>query len=869
MSGLTEQQKLRIEENKKKALARLAERRGNMGMQATSAVQVQRHLQGQDRGKGDNCGGSRQMSAGSGLWLNKASVGKDCSQSRVDTTPLAQAGSNMTSKLSSCTKTSEKNQGLGNGSEKTVPEKTSGSSVSLSCAGTSGNVVRPAPAVAKSATFYGTVSKTGQNAQNRSSLTATVPKPGNFGVTKSYASTGASHVNSRHSAMNTLAYVTGKPNLFNSIKGKCVLCSREHFKVEVGFHTAMVEVFKTMKTRQYDVATRLWSFKLEEHDALMQQLRGLRPDVHIEPLPTAVRTIFKAQFAGKYPSNQIPEADLAVVDPVLQHSLMPFQRTGVSFGVWKKGRVLIADDMGLGKTIQAICLASYYRHEWPLLVVVPSSVRFDWAEQLRRWVPSLDPQSIVVITTTKDVFSSARVVVISYDLMARKAQELKQKHFEVIIMDESHLLKNIKTARTKAAMPLLQAARRVILLTGTPALSRPSELYTQIVAVCPGLMKFHEFGVRYCDGKELPWGWDFSGCSNMGELQLLLEEKLMIRRLKKEVLSQLPSKLRKMVLLDPSSIKISKEMKRTSTTENFEKLKGMKGRKMLLEYFHDTAQAKVDAVRGYVLDLLESGQKFLLFGHHQELLDALETALDNKESGCFIRIDGRTPSEQRKSQCDRFQTNDSVRVALLSITAANAGLNLTSASLVVFAELFWNPGILVQAEDRVHRIGQKDSVNVHYLVAPGTADDHIWPLVQNKLSVLSKVGLSKEDFSEADTCHQQNSKQEDLRKFFEESFFEDSSATDEQGEITGDVVCSSPKKESSPADKYPKKSPTKQSKIGQFFKRQTGVAIGNQSDIKFDQPDASDEIEDDCDWLDDIVEWEESNGQPQAKKLKL
>ena len=108
-------------------------------------------------------------------------------------------------------------------------------------------------------------------------------------------------------------------------------------------------------------------------------------------------------------------------------------------------------------------------------------------------------------------------------------------------------------------------------------------------------------------------------------------------------------------------------------------------------------------------------------------------------------------SDKRKQYCDEFQTHDSKRVALLSITAASTGLTLTSAQLVIFAELFWNPGILTQAEDRAHRIGQTDSVTIRYLVATGTADDQLWNLISQKLDVLNKAGLSKDNFLDKDS----------------------------------------------------------------------------------------------------------------------
>ncbi|VEN34268.1 unnamed protein product [Callosobruchus maculatus] len=143
--------------------------------------------------------------------------------------------------------------------------------------------------------------------------------------------------------------------------------------------------------------------------------------------------------------------------------------------------------------------------------------------------------------------------------------------------------------------------------------------------------------------------------------------------------------------------------------------------------------------------MLEKKQKFLIFAHHQVMLNAIEDTIKAKNVG-YIRIDGNTTSDQRKFFISKFQLNDNVRVALLSITATNAGITLTAANMVVFAELHWNPTILSQAEARAHRIGQENEVIVQYLMAPGTADDHIWSLLQEKQKTLNEVGLSRDSF---------------------------------------------------------------------------------------------------------------------------
>ncbi|XP_069988944.1 SWI/SNF-related matrix-associated actin-dependent regulator of chromatin subfamily A-like protein 1 [Penaeus vannamei] len=568
-----------------------------------------------------------------------------------------------------------------------------------------------------------------------------------------------------------------KPVFGKTVNGTFRLMSRERFMVEVGYHQQMIEIFKTMTTKKYDVETKRWNFELSEHDKLVAALAPLRPAVCISPLPSFVRRILKAA------QTEIPAScvDLFGLDPKLLDALMPFQHEGVCYGVSHNGRALIADDMGLGKTIQALGVAAYYRQEWPLLVVTPSSVRYSWAKAIERWVGSVSRGDIVVVGSGRDPVGSSDVVIMSYDLLARRAKEVQDCNFQVVIMDESHMLKSFKTARYKAAAPIMKKAKRVLLLSGTPALSRPSELYTQISGIDPSIFpSFQEFGVRYCAGKQLPWGWDFSGSSNLEELQILLEARIMIRRLKSQVLDQLPSKQRMTVILDPTSIHASTKAMEDAAKQ-FGAVKGVQKHGALLQFFAESSRAKWKAVTEYIKELFEAEKKFLVFAHHQIMLDKLCETCENAKVE-YIRIDGKTPGEVRQNYVNKFQTKDSVKVAILSITAANTGLTLTAAQLVVFAELFWNPGILVQAEDRAHRIGQEDCVMVQYLVAQGTADDYIWPLVQSKLEVLGKAGLSKDNFSSAESTRQKESEQESILKYFSEvgdDCFSDDDLTDE------------------------------------------------------------------------------------------
>ncbi|XP_038124099.1 SWI/SNF-related matrix-associated actin-dependent regulator of chromatin subfamily A-like protein 1 [Cyprinodon tularosa] len=562
-------------------------------------------------------------------------------------------------------------------------------------------------------------------------------------------------------------------------RGQCILVSRKKFEVDISYDPDVIAAFKQIPTKNYDMTTRTWSFSLEDYKRLMDLLSGMA-GVEVEPLPRAVIQAFAASFDGtKAKSLDVPEADLSSIDPTLTSSLMPFQKEGVNFAVSKQGRLLLADDMGLGKTVQAICIAAYYRNEWPLLVVTPSSVRFTWAEAFRRWLPSLSPASINVVVKAKENIRSGLVNIVSYDLLSRMDKQHPGQPFNVLIMDESHFLKNMKTARCKAALPLLKAAKRVILLSGTPAMSRPSELYTQILAVRPTLFpRFHEFGVRYCDAQKQNWGWDYSGSSNLGELKLLLEECLMLRRLKSDVLSQLPSKQRKVVTVTIDGVSTSTKAALSAAAKLLVKDHRSKKeeKEALLIFYNHTAEAKLQAIMEYITDMLECGrEKFLVFAHHKLVLDHISAEL-LKKNVSFIRIDGGTPSAERQHLCEKFQYSSKSCVAVLSITAANMGLTLHSADLVIFAELFWNPGVLIQAEDRVHRIGQTSSVNIHYLVAKGTADDHLWPMIQAKMNVLEQVGLSESNLSDNAvnaSFHLKDPSQKSIMEMFQRSFSEE------------------------------------------------------------------------------------------------
>lgn len=497
-------------------------------------------------------------------------------------------------------------------------------------------------------------------------------------------------------------------------------------------------------------------------------------------------------------------------DGEISQIVLPYQKESIKFAIENDGKILIADDMGLGKTIQAISIMLHYRSEWPLLVIAPSTLCGQWKREIERWVPDLAPPTLPEpvgkrkpkkdkgythpVRWIKDgkVPLGGIVDVISYSLLESKREELESVNYNCIIADECHYLKNAKAIRTKLAISIGKNAQRKVALSGTPILNCPAELFAQLKFLDVGerlyqavinskpqdqrglnegyklFTNWTQFTTRYCNGHINHFKqWDVRGVSNAKELHSILTQVCMIRRKKEQVLTQLPPKFRNSHYIeikasDANEIqKILKEIK--ARTQHLSQLppaqirralfEMMKQGQMTMEIFRKNAEVKIDGVREYVKEILNNSDlKFLIFGHHACMLDGIEQELESYAQKMdipdfHIRIDGNTKSDIRHKLVEYFQTKPQCRVALLSITAAGVGLTLTAASTVIFAEEFWNPGAMLQAEDRVHRIGQLNNCNIYYLVAKGSFDEQMWKTLNRKFKTFGSIidGASNSD----------------------------------------------------------------------------------------------------------------------------
>lgn len=470
---------------------------------------------------------------------------------------------------------------------------------------------------------------------------------------------------------------------------------------------------------EYNIKANEWSFNAEHYDFVAKELT--KSKVVFEKIPQGTLLLAKKEFKECQYRLEGGIYDL----------LMNFQKEAVSFAINRNGRVLLGDDMGLGKTIQALSIANYYKMEYPLLILSPASLCHNWMDSVQRF---LEEESVIV--REKSDFGSG-ISIISYNLAVSFIDVIVAQKYRVVICDECHYLKSMTSKRTKLLLPVLQKSSRLVMISGTPATSRPLELYPILCALDKTIFpSFPVYGNRYCDGKKVGLYYDYKGCTNATELSVVIEKAFMIRRTKDSVMSELPLKSRRQVFLDVG--------RGRGIFQKNDELIGEHLDTRIMQEYREAAALKKSPVIKYLEDILEKNVKCIVFAHHKEMLDALEKFCEDKPCK-YVRIDGTTVASKRHSLVESYQNDESVRVAVLSLTACCTGLTLTAGKAVIFAELYWNPGTMLQAEDRVHRIGQKDNVDIHYLVAKKTIDELVWPKLLKKLNVLESLGMSRNE----------------------------------------------------------------------------------------------------------------------------
>jgi SWI/SNF-related matrix-associated actin-dependent regulator of chromatin subfamily A-like protein 1 len=462
-------------------------------------------------------------------------------------------------------------------------------------------------------------------------------------------------------------------------------------------------------------------------------------------------------------------------------TLKPYQADGVAHLERWNGNVLLADAPGLGKTAQVMAYA-FKNHRFPMLAVMPKTLLLNWQREITRMLgrqltilvvgimPSKRRQAVLKqqnphVSFAKMVEPGYDITLINYDLAQRNLSRLEQVAYAYAVFDESHKIKNYQAQRTQA---LVQLATGVVQLTnnntntppkktkagissvtfcsGTPFVNRPSELWSTvgtIAAWVPQFGNFFSYAQQFCGAHKTRWGWDFSGSSNLAELNQLLLSTVMIRRLKEDVLPELPAKTFCTVPLEfdrRAYDAVAGAFEGTAAWEQGMAALVQHGGKptrsneaivAINKCREIAALSKLDAAVEWIVDFLENGEKLVVFAHHQHMVDHVVKAMEDASIG-VRKIRGGVSAEQRDAAAHDFQTDPNVRVIVLNITSAGFGITLTAARSCVFLQLPWSAADLMQAADRIHRIGQSDNVTVYNLVAENTVEERLADMIISK-----------------------------------------------------------------------------------------------------------------------------------------
>lgn len=495
-------------------------------------------------------------------------------------------------------------------------------------------------------------------------------------------------------------------------------------KITFDFDQELVSLVKTLSNRNFnkdDITDKHWT--------------AILTVPNIEILKDKFK--FSEQLQKWYDQTTLQET-VTPIDVPGMNDMFPFQKYGVGYIESRNGRALVADEMGLGKTIQALGYLAIHPELRPAIIVVPASLKLNWKREIEKWMDKSISVTILQ-SRTPYKFDLTDIIIINYDILDAWTLTLKKLKCKVMIIDEVHFIKSRKAQRTKATRKLAKGIKHVIGLSGTPITNKPIEFFESLNLIRPDIFPtFWPFATKYCAPVNNGYGWSF-GSSNKKELHSELTKTLMLRRLKKDVLTELPPKIRTVIPLeiDNRNEYDQAEEEMMDNTDNepgyylaqFEKLKQI------------TVKGKMKFVYEWIDNFLNTNQKLIIFCTHRNIVEQVTEYY----KGILVKLYGGMSAEQKQESVDSFQNNDKIKLFAGNIKAAGIGITLTAASATCFIELGWTPSEHIQAEDRIHRIGQEaDSVFAYYLVAEETIEEDIAKLIDDKHKVLDAILDGKE-----------------------------------------------------------------------------------------------------------------------------
>ena len=426
--------------------------------------------------------------------------------------------------------------------------------------------------------------------------------------------------------------------------------------------------------------------------------------------------------------------------------LLNFQKEGLDFLLKSSGNALLADEMGLGKTVETLSYIATEKQTFPVLVVAPLVTLYNWKREIEKFLKKksrngrileFESPSVTLIRTGKSQeLPKTDLYVINYELLLKRNDDLAKLGIKTIVCDEVQNLRSKTTQKYKAIKKLaaLPSVLYRIGLSGTPIYNRGSEIWPIIDIIKPGLLgSFKEFCEYFCYVNEK--GKAIVLENKRDSLRHELQKHVMLRRKKSDVLKELKAKVRykEIIACDTDYYlkeldKIWKKLEEEQRNAETEFSKSASYQRAIQSERQIAGVAKLPHVINFVKNIMEIEESVVVFCHHRIIHTLLHKSL--KEFSPVSIIGGQTDSF-RQDQIDKFQNGES-KLMIAGLRAGNVGINLTRAKYVIFAELDWSPAIHRQAEDRLHRIGQKNTVFAYYLIGNGTLDDHVADILVDK-----------------------------------------------------------------------------------------------------------------------------------------
>jgi len=458
-------------------------------------------------------------------------------------------------------------------------------------------------------------------------------------------------------------------------------------------------------------------------------------------------------------ANVIRNADKASIEiQGLKKEPYEYQKIGIEFLVNSGGRALLADSPGVGKTAQALGYLTHSGHKRSL-IVCPASVKFSWENEIKKWTRMkhfiVDPK-----TKIEEIPFDVHCVIINFDILKKFFNEFMKYKWDCMVVDECHLIKSPTAIRSKVVKTLSRNIPNVIMLTGTPVLSRPIEMFNVLTIIDSKVWNsYYGFATKYCGGKQGYWGFEAKGATNLPELKQRIS-KYFLRRTKEEVLKELPPKNRVEVPIDlPKEERKQYDLVESNLVAYLKTYKKGKSEKDIARSLQAeklvrlnllreiNAMGKISAAKDLIDTIIDADEKVIVFsGFNAPLKELSEMYEENS-----VLLLGETPVDERGAMVAKFQENPDCKIFFGGTKSAGVGITLTAASNVIFLDLPWNPADLEQGENRAHRPGAEyECLNIYTIYSRDSVDGFMRKLLDRKQEIIDQLIEGKEAESEKD-----------------------------------------------------------------------------------------------------------------------